>query len=287
MFCKHCGKNIYDLEKCPFCADEEKTSGADDKKGKKQFNSGKGKITSALENDKKSKKKKGGNDSKKAQSFFDRLCKENKFFNFLNSFNKFIFLILMSLLGLSFLLVWSHNKGSKLEMILTFGFINAYPYMVGTMTLGIAISLVMMIIFIVQMKKKNPSNKSLFSAICENGKCDPDGGLTDISNVTWQGITYKYDKAAFVLSIIQMVIKILDTLVFMPIIVGILSKSSITDYGTLGVFLRENFSQWEIKKWICLISAILILFLSDFIIGIVRKSKHKKIAKRYQTNGLK
>ena len=27
MFCKHCGKNIYDLEKCPFCNDGEKLDG--------------------------------------------------------------------------------------------------------------------------------------------------------------------------------------------------------------------------------------------------------------------
>ena len=32
MFCKHCGKNIYDLEKCPFCANGEKIAESNSEK---------------------------------------------------------------------------------------------------------------------------------------------------------------------------------------------------------------------------------------------------------------
>ena len=87
MFCKHCGKNIYDLEKCPFCNDGEKLESSEPQSsnptdGKTELEEVPKEETTEAENKSTESTTAESKAEVKKTNFFDQLCEENKFFKF-------------------------------------------------------------------------------------------------------------------------------------------------------------------------------------------------------------
>ncbi len=292
MFCKHCGKNIYDLEKCPFCNDGEKVEIENDEP--QSFNSTDDKMELEAIPKEETATEKNKDDENTAEvkkiSFFEQLCEKNKFFKFLNSSKKplDIFYVFGALL-LVFIMIMSVIKeiDIPIELIGEIGKVVIYV----TFFAPIIVSVLMTIIFISQMKKKMPSNELLFKGVCPQGEFEYSS--SNINKITWQGISFKYNKASFVLSVFDYIFDCTNHILFYVLFFRPVLNAN---FETFGPYLRNNIISTLFayckgvvftKENLGIIITIIALIIARTVMDIVQTKMHKKLAKAYQANELK
>ena len=280
MFCKHCGKNIYDLENCPFCENGEKVE--NDEPQSLSHTDDKSELEAAPKEETAQNKNVFDENSveNKEISFYEKLCEKNKAFKFLNSFQKFAGLAMLGALLISFLYAWITIRNEGFERVLVLGFATAIPYMFHLVLLIKLIKYIMLIIFTVQMKKKNPPNNLLFKGVCPQGKVELLGS-TDIIDITWQGIAIKYYKAPFVLSVFQDIIDCINQFMICYIATHYIFNSDFQNWVTLSSVLQV------INEMKVALLIVIALWVAEIIIKQVRKKMHKKLENRYKANELK
>lgn len=179
MFCKHCGKNIYDLEKCPFCDEGKK---ADEEKVEKEKNSvenekiteteeenTKAKIENSAEKvDAKEKKKKDNykintspyEPNEKDDGFASEVAKSNKAFKVFDNLGFIPVVATVASAFILFLFVWITDTADSKFFVLLFKALNLLLPCFWFFALEIVFEVVQLIIFMVQVKKKIHQQKA-------------------------------------------------------------------------------------------------------------------------------
>lgn len=208
MFCEYCGKNIYDLKKCPFCNNGEK---AEDENTEVKQEATKVKEEHPIAE---ATKQTGSENedantcnpyepTKETKRFTDRLKKECKAFKAVNTADLIRMILSVAFPVLCILVFWIQNSNERFGYILLNGVFNALPFIYVLFWVGILLNVAMLIIFIVQMKKKNASNKELFKCTRFTDDSDYSYGFAYLNGFQeWQAISFKYEKKSFAMSIV-------------------------------------------------------------------------------------
>lgn len=253
MFCKHCGKNIYDLEKCPFCNDGEKLDG---QASEKTVDTEEPKTTEAANESAEATQKKDAtkpqeNEStvaskenasksfinpyeptKETKSFHSRLKDECKGYRVLKGFIVATYVIMAVGLIPSLILSFIQNSNEKIMYCVLVGLQKSLNISVQLLILRCLLYTIMMIVFVSQMKKKNPSNKELFRGVYYIDGNGSEAKPDDIEATmfegdgfdSWHGIFYKYSRSSFVQTIIQNIISVVEI-----ILIGIAANLAFAD----------------------------------------------------------
>ena len=226
MFCKHCGKNIYDLEKCPFCNDGEKLDG---QASEKTVDTEKPKNTEAVKESAvtpqapadamaaKEEVQKGPfinpfEPTEETEGFRKRLKRESKLYKVEEILGA---AVIGTLIGGFLLFIIGSFFVNSIAADGFFGVILkgifAYaPFIYAGVVLFISFEVAEMIIYSVLAKKKNATNKELFADVLYPEAKDYDYANT---NVAWDVISLRYGKRYFVNHIILMAIRLFEATV--------------------------------------------------------------------------
>lgn len=307
MFCKHCGKNIYDLEKCPFCNDGEKLDGqasketvaVEEPKTTEAANESavaaqstpnvEKKDENTVEPEKKEDNNKASDShipEEKDVSFNDKMKKESKPYKALDIADSVILGLKFGLPVLFLLFSWIQNKGSLFGYILFNAVDKVLEYEALLAFLGFAIGIAQMIAFIVLMNKKKPSNRELFRSIgFGNQESDYAKGVSGMGFQPVQGISCKYSRSAFVISIIEDVLELFEMMLivfaFNAIMPTFISVSS--QYPLFTKAFTNALNLREILMFILPVLAfqLIVLRLTFFILKNVRTSKQKRMTRMF------
>ena len=307
MFCKHCGKNIYDLEKCPFCNDGEKLDGQANKEtvATEEPNTTEAANESAVaaqstpnvekkdentvEPEKKEDNSKASDShipTEKDVSFNDKIKKESKPYKALNTLDGVILGLQFGLPVLFLLFSWIQNKGSLFGYVLFNAVDKVLEYEALLAFLGFVIGLVQMIIFIVLMNKKKPSNRELFRSMgFGNQESDYAKGVSGMGFQPVQGISFKYSRSAFVISIIEDVLELLEKILFIFVFNAamptFISASSQYPLFTNAFTNAVNWKGILMFLFICWLAQSIVFRLTAFILKSVKTSKQKKMTRMF------
>lgn len=305
MFCKHCGKNIYDLEKCPFCNDGEKLDGqasketvaTEEPKTTEAANESaeatqKKDATKPQENESTVASKENASKSfinpyeptKETVGFHRRLIKENKFYNAFETIG--LIALIAGIVGAIAFIVASFIKNgvSQLGVLGTIvkGIYNYMPFAYAFLLLfGIA-EIVQMIVYIVNANKK-ATNKEMFADVC-NSECDTYiYGSTQLTPA-WEAISFKYGKKDFVCQIIMYVVRFIEL-------------SIIAIFGTLALAIFLNNIDYGIGKaakamllsfpgFVLLVTEFIIETLVVRILEMIMKGQRKALVAKLRRGEL-
>ncbi|MBQ4108762.1 MAG: hypothetical protein IJC80_05110 [Clostridia bacterium] len=290
MFCKYCGKNIYDLEKCPFCNDGEKlnaqdaneTSEADVQNNIEEVRET---VESAQETPTASLKKeeKATDPEKKPESFDVRLKRESKGYKVLSILKSVVFGFQIGIPVLQLIINWFNNRGTKFQYVLSKTLYDVVPIEVWLMFLSLAFGIALTIVYVNAAKKKNATDNELGAAL--TGLSLETSSLFD----PLHAISLRYDKSLFIVSVMQTVFSIIDMLV-LAVAVRILVPLCYTSLKTYGIFTNgfKNDVSIAVADYLELLIAIVVIFVITEIVTVVlrliRNSKTKELVRKTGIN---
>lgn len=270
MICEKCGRNIYELEVCPFCNEPQ------DKLEEK-------KSTSAN----KAHYERAGEPALTTLSFIDRIKRENKgykAFGILDTVRVYLMWIISILIVFFSLTPWLVTKNNFLYYLLT-GIGIASPVFFSFMLLELPLGIINLIVFIRLMKKKNPSSRELFRCVCPNADGKYNVGLMEWSDFdVWQGISFRYNKTSFIISIVQRALFVVDTII-----------SFIFAMITFILIIPASFGSNIVALFaggvaVPLITSLVVININvaiiNFVLKLVRKNSHKKLVESFKNGEL-
>ena len=282
MFCRNCGKDIGDSKFCPEC-------------GTKQDDINEVKAEPVTETPKQDAKNgeapvyqnpyEPNMDTPNFQETLKKDCKGYKALDIIGTVRS----ILVLAVPVTFvLLFWLLNRGEKFGYILFAGILNSLEIEAFLILIEVPVSVAMLIVFIVQMKKKNVSNKELFKSVYADGEFSYGApGAPDFS--PWEAISFKYQKTSFVIAIVQRVIYFIQTL--LTVFIFAITLGSRADTAKTATLFTNEFNILNSLSGILtlLIVSIVIDIVISIVMGIlnaVRKSSHKKLVEKLRAGEL-
>ncbi len=315
MFCRNCGKNIYDLEKCPFCNDgenvqkeeavEQKIEPPTEQKpmeAKETAEPKEAQAESKAENEEKKEVKKekkednykiptsANEPDEKDEGFAAVVAKENKAFKVFDNLGFIPIVAIVASAFLLFLYVWITDKTDAKFFVILFQALNLLLPCFWFFVLEIVFQVVQLIIFMVEVKKKNPTVKSLFAGVYL-GDGNYEYGDMGHCDTVWQALSLKYDKTSFIISIFTYIVKIAEigilTSLARPILINVvIPAANAYDAFTQG-FRQLVFGGENGNKIIVFVAVMISLEIVKFILNRIRKISHKKLVKKLKIGEIK
>lgn len=267
MFCKYCGKNIYDLEKCPFCEE-----------GKKLTNEEKEDLNEASSQKNQAEKNKRTNYgvSPKTEEFTTRLKKENKGYRAINIIYGIVGGIGLGGLVLSIIVSFFENSiaGDGFFGVMLLGVYDYIPYGIAFFIAGWTLELVRMIVYVRAAKKKEPSAKELFADVYDK---EDKEFFYIAASPAWEALSLRYDERYFKFRLAGRIVRLIGT------IVSLVTGAFIIYIGAphFGYGIETIFEIIGNAPLVLLPGFVFALnvFAVDVIIQRVIDSKRKKITK--------
>lgn len=270
MFCKHCGKNIYDLEKCPFCNDGENLNAEQN-------------GTVNEESPEKIKYEHTG------EFYTDKVRTKNPAYR-LADISEIAFMIAMfAIVVLMAIVEWMSKDFTNIDLMLHTVYTYILPVYWMAYILCIAV-LVQGIAFLYDAHKNKPKTAELFEYIKDKSKeapalaCNHDSYIGD----TWKAIMFKHNKKGF-----YMACSLLGIDMLMPIIYIVLGVPAFKYFHAWLLVLRSDSSPeiGEYIKNLLLNDKVIIFIVAYVIVKIAEKviknilTKEKKIMLSNYENG--
>ncbi|MBQ7352445.1 MAG: hypothetical protein IJW54_00410 [Clostridia bacterium] len=261
MFCKHCGKNIYDLEKCPFCNDGEnlntEQNGIGQEEGPEQI-----KYVHT------------------GEFYTDKVRKKNPAYR-LADISEIAFMIaIFAIMLLMAIVEWMSKDFANIDLMLY----TVYTYMLPVYWMAYILStavLVQGIAFLYDANKNKPKTAELFEYIKNQSKEAPALAWNHDSYIgdTWKAIMYRHNKKGFYMSWSLLGIDMLK-----PIIYIVLGVPALKYFHAWLLVLRSDSSPdaGEYIKNLLLNDKVIIFIVAYVIVKIAGKVIENMLTKEKQ-----
>ena len=285
MFCKHCGKNIYDLEKCPFCNDGEKLDGqANEKMGEAEAatsNNGEIGDKDAPVYEQKEKIVAKTEKKVKAENFNARLKRESKGYKTICILNYLVSGFKIAIPVFCFIKnYWFDERGSRVQYVLSKTLYEVAPTEILLILLSMAFGVALTIVYVNASKKRNATDKELLLAVDDEFRFETSSLFEPL-----HALSFRYDKSLFVVCVFKTVFSIAGDFIWWGFMERILPNYFylLKAYGILSNELREEFlniADESIMLIKIMLVTLAITFIIKAILGVVRNIKMKAIREK-------
>lgn len=282
MFCGKCGKDMGDNNFCPNCGAPSPKSPKEEIANAIPVDDNVEETTPVkVEKNSQSSKVKSHEPTAETEDFEKRLKKECLPYKILSIIENVRVGFVIGVGVISFLLIWLLNWGEKFGYILFNAVAVAVPFEIVLFVIAGILGIITTIIFIIQMYKRNASSKELFKTVWFEGSDYITKRDASIQFETWDAISFKYNKAAFVVSIIQKLvysatwtIEAILILIAMTLLSPVAKEYSLFTYGFNNAF--------PLKAIGVMLIISLIVGVINFVIKFVYSALNKKTIERFR-----